>query len=148
MRNVLYTKTRREKSRLLWNDQCHRHGDSLILSLARFIYLQFANVPLIKQAKKIITVQQHANMNLLQRKFCYQNKLLSYQFKYQKLKLYATYDEVAEWLRRWTANPLGSARVGSNPILVAKRQLFFNCYDIFASVGLKWSLINSEAVKK
>ena len=28
-------------------------------------------------------------------------------------------DEVAEWLRRWTANPLGSARVGSNPILVA-----------------------------
>ena len=25
---------------------------------------------------------------------------------------------MAEWLRRWTANPLGSARVGSNPILV------------------------------
>ena len=25
---------------------------------------------------------------------------------------------VAEWLRRWTANPMGSARVGSNPILV------------------------------
>ncbi|KAM7231904.1 hypothetical protein CapIbe_016665, partial [Capra ibex] len=24
-------------------------------------------------------------------------------------------DEVAEWLRRWTANPLCSARVGSNP---------------------------------
>ena len=28
------------------------------------------------------------------------------------------HDEVAEWLRRWTANPLGSPRVGSNPILV------------------------------
>ena len=27
-------------------------------------------------------------------------------------------DEAAEWLRRWTANPLFSARVGSNPILV------------------------------
>ena len=27
-------------------------------------------------------------------------------------------DEVAEWLRRWTANPLCFARVGSNPILV------------------------------
>ena len=27
-------------------------------------------------------------------------------------------DWVAEWLRRWTANPMGSARVGSNPILV------------------------------
>ena len=29
-------------------------------------------------------------------------------------------DEVAEWLRRWTANPMCSARVGSNPILVEK----------------------------
>ena len=29
-------------------------------------------------------------------------------------------DEVAEWLRRWTANPMGSARVGSNPIFVAR----------------------------
>ena len=29
-------------------------------------------------------------------------------------------DEVAEWLRRWTANPMCSARVGSNPILVGK----------------------------
>ena len=29
-------------------------------------------------------------------------------------------DEVAEWLRRWTANPMGSARVGSNPILVGE----------------------------
>ena len=27
-------------------------------------------------------------------------------------------DEVAEWLRRRTANPMCSARVGSNPILV------------------------------
>jgi hypothetical protein len=27
-------------------------------------------------------------------------------------------DKVAEWLRRWTANPLGSARVSSNLILV------------------------------
>ena len=26
--------------------------------------------------------------------------------------------EVAEWLRRWTANPMDSVRVGSNPILV------------------------------
>ena len=31
-----------------------------------------------------------------------------------------TVDEVAEWLRRWTANPMCSARVGSNPILVVK----------------------------
>ena len=30
----------------------------------------------------------------------------------------ANVDEVAEWLRRWTADPMGSARVGSNPILV------------------------------
>ena len=26
---------------------------------------------------------------------------------------------MAEWLRRWTANPLGSARAGSNPVVVA-----------------------------
>ena len=34
------------------------------------------------------------------------------------LKLSNTVDEVAEWLRRWTANPMDSVRVGSNPILV------------------------------
>ena len=27
-------------------------------------------------------------------------------------------DSVSEWLRRWTRNPLGSARVGSNPTAV------------------------------
>ena len=35
-------------------------------------------------------------------------------------------DEVAEWLRRWTANPMCSARVGSNPILVGG--VFFQVY--------------------
>ena len=34
-------------------------------------------------------------------------------------------DEVAEWLRRWTANPLCSARVGSNPTFV---DFFFNFF--------------------
>ena len=34
-------------------------------------------------------------------------------------------DEVAEWLRRWTANPMCSARVGSNPILVVNFYLPF-----------------------
>jgi hypothetical protein len=33
-------------------------------------------------------------------------------------------DEVAEWLRRWTANPLGSARVSSNLILVESLAFF------------------------
>ena len=32
---------------------------------------------------------------------------------------------MAEWLRRWTANPLGSARVGSNPIFVAPPHWFY-----------------------
>ena len=32
---------------------------------------------------------------------------------------------MAEWLRRWTANPLGSARVGSNPIFVVIHYSFF-----------------------
>tara|TARA_A100001015_G_scaffold283524_1_gene348906 strand:- start:254 stop:655 length:402 start_codon:yes stop_codon:yes gene_type:complete len=30
----------------------------------------------------------------------------------------APFDYMAEWLRRWTANPLGSARAGSNPVVV------------------------------
>ena len=32
---------------------------------------------------------------------------------------------MAEWLRRWTANPLGSARVGSNPIFVDPPHWFY-----------------------
>ena len=39
------------------------------------------------------------------------------------------YDEVAEWLRRWTANPLGSARVGSNPIFVEFFLVLFSIQD-------------------
>ena len=35
------------------------------------------------------------------------------------------HDEVAEWLRRWTANPFGTARVDSNPILVKSNRSFF-----------------------
>ena len=31
-------------------------------------------------------------------------------------KLESDYDSVSEWLRRWTRNPLGSARRGSNPL--------------------------------
>ena len=54
-------------------------------------------------------------------------------------------DEVAEWLRRWTANPLGSARVGSNPILVAwfwclsqvmRNEYKNNCLHQIPSMGL------------
>ena len=30
----------------------------------------------------------------------------------------ALMDKMAEWLMRWTVNPLGSAQVGSNPIFV------------------------------
>ena len=38
---------------------------------------------------------------------------------------------MAEWLRRWTANPLGSARVGSNPIFVARSPMRF--YGVMVS---------------
>ena len=44
------------------------------------------------------------------------------------LALATSTDEVAEWLRRWTANPLCSARVGSNPILVAFFPSFFSSH--------------------
>ena len=38
---------------------------------------------------------------------------------------------MAEWLRRWTANPLCSARVGSNPILV--ENIFFLLFFFFVN---------------
>ena len=58
-------------------------------------------------------------------------------------------DEVAEWLRRWTANPLGSARVGSNPIFVALPHWFygvmvstldFESSDPSSNLGRTWHL--------
>ena len=33
-------------------------------------------------------------------------------------------DKMGEWLRRWTVNPLGIARVGSSPIFVV---FLFGC---------------------
>ena len=44
-------------------------------------------------------------------------------------------DEVAEWLRRWTANPLGSARVGSNPILVEVFGILAENVRVHAKLG-------------
>ena len=44
--------------------------------------------------------------------------VLGEQFWTREKNLLSRIDEVAEWLRRWTANPMCSARVGSNPILV------------------------------
>ena len=38
------------------------------------------------------------------------------------------HDTVSEWLRRWTRNPLGSARKGSNPLAVARLRIHF-CRD-------------------
>ena len=35
-------------------------------------------------------------------------------------------DAVTEWLRRWTASPMCSARVGSNPILVVSITCFLD----------------------
>ena len=59
-------------------------------------------------------------------------------FSMKSAKQMSNKDEVAEWLRRWTANPLGDARVGSNPILVAFLQSFvcsrigeINCVHLF-----------------
>ena len=44
-----------------------------------------------------------------------------------KYILYVYFDlngDVAEWLRRWPAKPLGIARVGSNPIVIVHLSLF------------------------
>ena len=52
-------------------------------------------------------------------------------------------DEVAEWLRRWTANPMGSARVGSNPILVVIFFFFFLFFYVTLHVNISNALINN-----
>jgi hypothetical protein len=58
------------------------------------------------------------------------------------------YDEVAEWLRRWTANPLCSARVGSNPIFVEIILSIMILYLITEIVSLQeWELIGVPAVR-
>ena len=43
-------------------------------------------------------------------------------------------DQMAEWLRRWTANPLGSARAGSNPVLV----VVFRFYSVVGYHARLW----------
>ncbi len=47
-----------------------------------------------------------------------------------------TIDTVSEWLRRWTRNPLGSARRGSNPLGVAT--LFADSVPIGSANQLPW----------
>ena len=51
-------------------------------------------------------------------------------------------DKVAEWLRRWTANPMCSARVGSNPILVDDfyRDEPFSCGMITSGIRISYRL--------
>ena len=46
---------------------------------------------------------------------------------------------MAEWLRRWTANPMCSARVGSNPILVEK---------IFFKINFKTFFLRKDFIKE
>ena len=71
-------------------------------------------------------------------------------------RVYERVDEVAEWLRRWTANPLGSARVGSNPIFVAPPHWFygvmvstldFESSDPSSNLGRTWHLDRSREEK-
>ena len=42
---------------------------------------------------------------------------------------------VAEWFRRWTRNPLGSARTGSNPVY---SDLIFIIFFSFMAVVSEW----------
>ena len=61
-------------------------------------------------------------------------KFVILKFTYRKtVRVIAFIDKMAEWLRRWTDNPLGSASVGRNPIFVV---------FLFGSV-VKWIAICS-----
>ena len=56
--------------------------------------------------------------------------LLSFLYSLQRSSLAV----VAEWLRRWTWNPMGSARVGSNPANCEKEIFLFT----FTGPQIKW----------
>ena len=49
-------------------------------------------------------------------------------------------DKVAKWLRRWTVIPLGSAHVGSNPILP-----FFNWFYVENDSNLQFGFSNPSS---
>ena len=44
-------------------------------------------------------------------------------------------DTLSEWLRRWTRNPLGSARRGSNPLGVALLYAMIACTEHWTAVA-------------
>ena len=59
------------------------------------------------------------------------------------------HDEVAEWLRRWTANPMGSARVGSNPILVVSLFIVMHmCTILPSSMLCPYSVLKNDDAQK
>ncbi len=62
------------------------------------------------------------------------------QIIYMNGQGWEVHDEVAEWLRRWTANPMGSARVGSNPILVGEKKFLF-LINFSIDIEIKWAVI-------
>ena len=62
-------------------------------------------------------------------------------WKFLQNEMFRTFlrDTVAEWLRRWTRNPLGSARVGSNPTGVVFYFVFrFNWIEACFSEVKAW----------
>ena len=64
--------------------------------------------------------------------------LVTYISKQQKCCLPISFLLVclSEWLRRWTANPLCSARVGSNPAADVNFFVWMMSYDFFFSILL------------
>ena len=62
--------------------------------------------------------------------------------KLRSLECEMLWDEVAEWLRRWTANPMCSACVGSNPILVVGSR---RDSSLFSFLAQRSSLSSVEA---
>ena len=62
--------------------------------------------------------ESHASLNFLTKMKVLATKFHTSESNRHYMHCDEQHDWVAEWLRRWTANPMGSARVGSNPILV------------------------------
>ena len=51
---------------------------------------------------------------------------------------------MAEWLRRWTANPMCSARMGSNPMLVEIQ--YFSKLRLDSNISVTKTLHSDELI--
>ena len=72
----------------------------------------------------------------------------SISLNYRNFSIYSASVVVAEWLRRWTRNPLGSARAGSNPADYAFLSFFFPTFLLVQSSCMNLCSVDQAQSKR